>query len=67
MKVVIKKLMRFVKGGFGVVQGLSQEQRQAILELMSYSDRELADLGICRGSIIDAVRFGRPMRKTSQA
>ena len=29
-------------------------------ELGAYSDRELADLGLARGSIREAVRYGRP-------
>lgn len=33
--------------------------KQAIAELSDYSDRELADLGVSRGSLEDAVRYGR--------
>ena len=36
------------------------EIRQAVKELNSYSDRELAELGITRNSIKDAVQYGRP-------
>ncbi len=35
------------------------EKATAIQELESFSDRDLHDLGIARGSIIDAVMFGR--------
>jgi uncharacterized protein YjiS (DUF1127 family) len=34
--------------------------RAAVAELESYSDAELKDLGLSRGSIPDAVRNGRP-------
>jgi uncharacterized protein YjiS (DUF1127 family) len=34
--------------------------RTAVKELETYSDAELADLGISRGSIQDAVLYGRP-------
>jgi len=34
--------------------------RSAVRELESYSDAELADLGISRGGIKDAVMHGRP-------
>ncbi|MGQ7843835.1 DUF1127 domain-containing protein [Granulosicoccus sp. 3-233] len=37
-----------------------QEIKQAINELSSYSDRELAELGVTRHSIEEAVRYGRP-------
>ena len=33
---------------------------QAINELSSYSDRELAELGVTRHGIEEAVRYGRP-------
>ena len=33
---------------------------RAIRELNAYSDRELRDLGITRGDIVEAVNFGRP-------
>ncbi|BFM48377.1 hypothetical protein [Marinomonas sp. THO17] len=35
------------------------DTQQAINELESYSDRELAELGISRIGIRDAVQFGR--------
>jgi len=35
-------------------------EARAIRELNSYSDKELHDLGINRGSIVEAVRNGRP-------
>ena len=34
--------------------------RQAVKELSSYSDRELAELGVTRQSIKEVVRYGRP-------
>ena len=34
--------------------------RQAITELKSFSDNELADLGISRSGIAHAARYGRP-------
>ena len=34
--------------------------RDAVSELESYTDHELADLGISRGAILDAVIHGRP-------
>ena len=34
--------------------------KQAINELSSYSDRELAELGVSRHGIAEAVRYGRP-------
>jgi len=34
--------------------------RRAVKELNSYSDRELAELGVNRQSIKEVVRFGRP-------
>jgi uncharacterized protein YjiS (DUF1127 family) len=34
--------------------------RRAIAELRSYSDAELADLGISRGTIVETVLHGRP-------
>ena len=37
-----------------------QEIKQAINELSSYSDRELAELGVTRHGIEEAVRYGRP-------
>ncbi|ASJ72144.1 hypothetical protein [Granulosicoccus antarcticus] len=40
-----------------------QDQRiisQAINELSSYTDRELAELGVTRNGIEEAVRYGRP-------
>lgn len=37
-----------------------QERRQAIKELGEYNDADLADLGIARANIEDAVRYGRP-------
>ncbi|MFK7893308.1 MAG: hypothetical protein AB8B63_21010 [Granulosicoccus sp.] len=33
---------------------------RAIEELSAYTDKELADIGVARSSIADAVRFGRP-------
>ena len=33
--------------------------RKAIADLNAYNDTELADLGLSRGGIVDAVRFGR--------
>ena len=35
-------------------------RKQAIRELQAYSDRELHDLGLSRGDIVDAVNNGRP-------
>ena len=35
-------------------------RRKAVEELRAYSEKELADLGICRGSIEDVVQHGRP-------
>ena len=37
-----------------------RDDRQAITELEAYSDVELADLGLVRSQIPDAVRHGRP-------
>ncbi len=37
-----------------------QEIKQAVNELNSYSDRELAELGVTRHGIEEAVRYGRP-------
>ena len=34
--------------------------KTAVHELESYTDHELADLGIARGAILDAVMHGRP-------
>ena len=34
--------------------------RKAVKELNSYSDRELAELGVARNSIKEVVRYGRP-------
>lgn len=34
--------------------------RQAVSELSAYSDRELAELGITRDTIEEAVQYGRP-------
>lgn len=36
------------------------EIRRAIAELSTYTDRELADIGVSRGSIHEAVLHGRP-------
>ena len=35
-------------------------RRRAIRELRACSDRELRDIGITRGSIVEAVHYGRP-------
>lgn len=43
-----------------VFQPSSARHRRAIEELNTYSDRELADLGISRHEIPDVVRHGRP-------
>ena len=43
-----------------MVAQAAHEIRSAVRELESYSDAELADLGISRGSISDAVLHGRP-------
>ena len=59
MKSILKELKLFFSVFFGVLNGPNQKQREAISELMSYSDRELADLGISRSAIIDAVLYGR--------
>lgn len=43
--------------------GLTEQEREyqlAVAELKSYSDRDLLDLGLTRGSIDYAVRHGRP-------
>ncbi len=45
---------------YSLVNEKEQEIQQAIKELKSYSDRELADLGITRGDIEFVVRNGRP-------
>lgn len=37
-----------------------RDEKKAVQQLQRYSDAELSDLGICRGSILDAVRNGRP-------
>jgi len=37
----------------------SAEIKKAINELSSYSDRELAELGVTRGTIEESVRYGR--------
>ena len=37
-----------------------QKQDEAIRELMTFSNRELADLSISRAGITDAVKYGRP-------
>ena len=42
------------------VASVAQGIRAAVKELDSYSDAELADLGISRGAIVDAVLHGRP-------
>ena len=34
--------------------------RKAVKELSSYSDRELAELGVSRNNIEEVVRYGRP-------
>ena len=41
-------------------RGATQQQAEAIRELNEYSDRELADLGLSRAGIDDAVIHGRP-------
>ena len=41
------------------VQGV-KAIREAVGELSAYSDRELAELGVTRHTIEEAVRFGRP-------
>ena len=38
----------------------AREVRRAVNELNSYSDRDLAELGVSRQTIEEAVRFGRP-------
>lgn len=40
-------------------RALRREQNRAIAELMSYSDYELADLGLARSDIENAVKYGR--------
>ncbi|WP_455375559.1 DUF1127 domain-containing protein [Kaarinaea lacus] len=37
-----------------------REYRQAVAELQAFSDLELADVGLERGQIEDAVKYGRP-------
>jgi len=47
---------------FGDMVGLSdakKQERRAIRELHSLSDRELSDLGMARSNIESAVRYGR--------
>lgn len=44
----------------------SREQRRAIRELRSMSNAELSDIGITRGSIVDAVKHGRAMEKENE-
>jgi len=44
----------------------TREQRRAIRELRSMSNAELSDLGISRGSIVDAVTHGRPMDQANE-
>jgi len=48
------------------VAAAANEIRTAVKELQNYSDAELADLGISRGSIQDAVLHGRPGIEQSQ-
>ncbi len=43
-----------------VVKQNRREERRAIRALRALSDRELSDMGITRGSIAHAVRYGRP-------
>ncbi len=45
---------------YGMVNKQEKEIRQAIAELRTYSDRELADLDIARENIEFVVRNGRP-------
>ena len=40
-------------------QSKSSEIKAAIRELQSYNDRDLADLGISRGEIVEIVKNGR--------
>ncbi len=42
------------------ISGSNQKQIEAIRELNEYNDRELADLGLSRSGIVDAVKHGRP-------
>ncbi len=67
MKAFFVELVQVIRVFFGFVDGVSREQTAAISELRSYSDRELADLGISRGSIIEAVLHGRSMEPSSRA
>ncbi len=45
---------------------ISKEQRRAIKELRNMSNAELNDMGISRGSIVDAVKNGRSVDQRSQ-
>jgi len=53
--------LKQVPGTLQVVDGKrdSAEIKRAINELSSYSDRELAELGVTRGTIEESVRYGR--------
>ncbi len=44
----------------GTIKHDKRAVKEAITELSAYSDRELAELGVVRHSIEEAVRFGRP-------
>ena len=49
-----------VRPGVGRAGLANREIKQAVTELNAYSDVELADLGLARHQIEDAVRYGRP-------
>ena len=53
-----------MQAGFAAAAAKPEQNRrvvnQAINELSAYSDRELAELGVTRHGIEEAVRYGRP-------
>ena len=64
MKVVnkLKKIVELKKNRealIGPYRGLTPEERKAAKALQGFSNAELADLGLARGTIREAVRNGR--------
>jgi uncharacterized protein YjiS (DUF1127 family) len=59
---MMKNLTRSIVSIFGKKVRNPEEVKikQAITALKTYSDRELADIGISRSEIENAVRFGKP-------
>ena len=43
-----------------ILEHLIKEEQRHVTELQNYSDSELADLALSRGTIRDSVRHGRP-------